>query len=81
LALVSLAYAQGGFDLSRWTVDGGAGTGSQGDYTLIGTAGQAEVGGAMGGGAYELASGFWGAGGETTSDLYLYLPIVLRVSP
>jgi hypothetical protein len=46
---------------------------------LTGTAGQAEVGVLMRGGAYELAGGFWGAGAEPEYDLYL--PVVLRVSP
>jgi hypothetical protein len=83
LALVSLVVARAhsgapGYDLSWWTVDGGGGASRQGDYTLIGTAGQAEVGRSMGGGAYELAGGFWGVGGETTDNLYVYLPIVLR---
>jgi len=78
LAALTLVVAQGGYDLSWWTVDGGGGASRQGEYTLIGTAGQAEAGRSMGGGAYELAGGFWGAGGGTTDHLYLYLPIVLR---
>ena len=33
----------------------------------------------MRGGAYELAGGFWGAGGQAEYDLYL--PVVLRSYP
>jgi hypothetical protein len=65
--------------VSWWTVDGGGGTSSGGDYALTGTAGQAEVGAWMQGGAYELAGGFWGAGGQPEYDLYL--PVVLRSYP
>ena len=79
LLWVSVLLAQGGYDLSWWTVDGGGGASSQEDYTLIGTAGQAEVGRAMQGGVYELAGGFWFAGGRADYDVYL--PVVLRMSP
>jgi hypothetical protein len=79
LAVISLVYAQGGFDLSWWTVDGGGGTSSGGDYALTGTAGQAEVGALMQGGAYELAGGFWGAAAQAEYDLYL--PAVMRAWP
>jgi hypothetical protein len=65
--------------VSWWTVDGGGGTSSGGVYSLAGTAGQAEVGALMQGGTYELAGGFWGAGGKAEYDLYL--PVVLRLSP
>lgn len=77
LASVAIA-ANGSFDLSWWTVDGGGGTSSGGDYSLTATAGQAEVGALMQGGTYELAGGFWGAGGQPEYDLYL--PVVLRLS-
>ena len=84
LAIVSFAYTRThsdarGFDLSWWTVDGGGGTSSGGDYSMTGTAGQAEVGVRMRGGAYELAGGFWGAGGQ--AEYGVYLPVVLRSSP
>jgi hypothetical protein len=46
LASVAIA-ANGSFDLSWWTVDGGGGTSSGGDYSLTGTAGQAQVGALM----------------------------------
>ena len=46
---------------------------------MTGTAGQAEVGALMRGGDYELAGGFWGAGGQVEYDLYL--PDVMRSYP
>jgi hypothetical protein len=80
LLLGSVAIAaNGSFDLSWWTVDGGGGTSSGGDYTLTVTAGQAEVGALMQGGAYELAGGFWGVGGQ--AGYGVYLPVVLWLSP
>jgi len=60
---VLMVQAQGGFDLSWWTVDGGGGTSSGGSYTLSGTTGQPDAGPALSGGSYTLAGGFWGAGG------------------
>jgi uncharacterized repeat protein (TIGR01451 family) len=57
-ALPLLTYAQGGYDLSWWTVDGGGGTNSEGAYTLSGTAGQPDAG-ELGGGTYTLKGGFW----------------------
>ena len=67
------------FELSWWTVDGSGGASSGGDYSLAGTAGQAEVGALMRGGAYELAGGFWGVGRQ--AGYGVYLPVVLRMSP
>jgi len=75
----SLAYAQGGYDLSWWTADGGGGTSSGGDYALTGTAGQGEVGALMQGGTYGLAGGFWGGAGA--AHYALYLPVVMKLSP
>jgi len=46
---------------------------------LTATAGQAKVGALMRGGAYELAGGFWGAGGRALYDVYL--PVVMRAHP
>lgn len=74
------AQAQGGYDLSWFTMDGGGGQSSNGSYTLAGTAGQPDVGAALTGGGYTLAGGFWGVGGAAGgSDVYhIYLPYILR---
>ena len=79
LLWASILLAQGGYNLSWWTVAGGGGKSRQGGYSLIGTAGQAEAGALMRGGAHELTGGFWGAGGQAEHNAYL--PIVLWMSP
>jgi len=77
LLLVSVTSAQGGYDLSWWTVDGGGQTFSTGgDYTLGGAIGQSDAG-LLRGGDYTLGGGFWG-GGEMAEAYNVYLPLVLR---
>ena len=78
-AVVPLALAQTGYDLSWWTVDGGGATLSTGEgYRLSGTAGQPDAG-VLEGSGYSLLGGFW-RGGQVSSQWYwLYLPVVLRV--
>ncbi len=68
---VALAWAQGSFGLTWWTVDGGGGRMSNGDgqYVLRGTAGQADAG-TMSGGSYVLQGGFWG-GAQALRKLFL----------
>jgi hypothetical protein len=82
LALTWTAQAQGGYDLSWWTVDGGGGTVSDGgsQYSLTGTVGQPDAGAALTGGGYKLVGGFWNAGGPAKgSDANnIYLPLILR---
>ena len=58
-ALAGLALAQGGFDLSWYSVDGGGGVSSGGGYALSGVIGQPD-GGTLAGGGYTLGGGFWG---------------------
>ncbi len=47
------------YSLSWYTIDGGGGTSSGGDYLLNGTIGQPDAG-RMQAGNYTLAGGFWG---------------------
>ena len=77
-AVVPLALAQTGYDLSWWTVDGGGATLSTGEgYRLSGTAGQPDAG-LLEGGGYTLGGGFW-RGGKVGGQFYtVYLPVVLR---
>ncbi len=56
LALAAPARAQ--LSLTWYTVDGGGGTSSGGGFTLTGTIGQPDAG-AMAGGTFTLAGGFW----------------------
>jgi hypothetical protein len=75
LALASTASAQGGYDISWWTVSGGGHTFSSGDsYTLGGTIGQPATG-IMLGGSYGLDGGFW----PRVIPVYpVYVPVVMR---
>ena len=68
------AQTGGSYDLTWWTVDGGAGQVTAGGYTLTGTAGQHDTG-ALSAGGYTLLAGFWGGGAR---QLRIYLPLVLR---
>ena len=73
-----VAVAAGSYDLSWWTVDGGGGDSSGGDYMLSGTLGQPDAG-ALTGGGYRLGGGYWG-GGASLSPLgpCVYLPLIQR---
>jgi len=74
LLLTGVALADGGYDLSWFTVDGGGGMWSTGGgYALAGTAGQPDAG-VLAGGDYTLSGGFWGAGGM----YFGFLPVIMR---
>jgi hypothetical protein len=88
LAFGLLAHAQAGdpwtspaagYDLSWWTVDGGAAPFSGGGYSLAGTVGQPDAG-LLADRDYTLGGGFWG-GGALAVGRRLYLPLVLRRFP
>ena len=75
LLLAGGAAAQGGYDLSWWTVDGGGYTFSTGGtYSLGGTIGQPDAG-LLEGPGYRLSGGFWSGGG---GPYVVYLPVILR---
>jgi len=75
LLLAGVALANGPFDLSWWTVDGGGATFSEGGgYSLGGAAGQSDAG-TLSGGDYTLYGGFW-AGAEARYPLFL--PVVMK---
>ena len=70
-----LAQTGGGYDLTWSTIDGGGYTWSEGGgYSLGGTVGQPDAG-ALPGGGYTLAGGFWGGG---LIPYRINLPLVLR---
>jgi hypothetical protein len=77
LLLAAVVAAQGGYDLSWWTVDGGGGrSASTGEgYRLEGTIGQPDAGRLTGTG-YNLDGGFWAGGGAFVYQVYL--PLLLR---
>ena len=59
LALTARALAQN-YSVDWFTIDGGGGTSTGGVYAVSGTIGQPDAG-AVSGGSYSLAGGFWGA--------------------
>jgi hypothetical protein len=81
LLLAGGVLADGGYDLTWWTVDGGAGTSTGGGYTISGTAGQPDAG-LLTGGEYKLGGGFWGGGEVAFAPVSeYYLPLALRDGP
>jgi hypothetical protein len=73
-----VGLAQGGYDLSWWTVDGGGQMYSLGGgYELGGTIGQPDAG-VLTGGGYTLGGGFWRGGAAILPPLRVYLPLVRR---
>ena len=66
LALSSAASATGGYDISWYSIDGGAGVSAGGRYKVAGTIGQPDAG-AMSGGPFRVNGGFW-AGAVLDSD-------------
>ncbi len=81
LVVGGVAYAQGGYALSWWTVDGGGSPLSSGAYALSATVGQPDAG-TLNSGTYTLQGGFWtfaDDGGVTPpSGNKLYLPVVVK---
>ncbi len=73
----ALAQASDGdeYSLAWFTVDGGGGVSSGGEYVLRGTIGQPDAG-ALVAGEYALGGGFWFGGGVSYR---IYLPMVLRM--
>jgi hypothetical protein len=70
------AQTGGAYELTWSSIDGGGAMFSIGGaYSLGGMIGQADAG-AMSGGSYALAGGFWFGG--TSSFTNLYLPIILK---
>src|SRR5689334_3208390 len=58
LALTGGAFAQS-YSIDWFTIDGGGGTSTGGVYSVSGTIGQPDAG-ALAGGSYSIAGGFWG---------------------
>lgn len=65
------------FSLPWWTVDGGGGTSSGGDFALSGTIGQPEAGEVQGGN-YTLGGSFWGGGSLPADQYNIYLPLIFK---
>ena len=61
LIVLAESKANGQYEISWYTIDGGGGLSSGGSYTLIGTIGQPDAAYSKGGN-YELLGGFWPGG-------------------
>jgi len=61
LIVLAESKASGQYELSWYTIDGGGGRSSGGDFTLTGTIGQPDAAYSKGGN-YELLGGFWPGG-------------------
>ena len=61
LIVLAGSSANGQYELSWYTIDGGGGRSSGGPYTLMGTIGQPDAAWSSGGN-YELLGGFWPGG-------------------
>ena len=59
--LMTVSVCSADYLIDWYTIDGGGGTSSGGQYSLTGTIGQADAG-YMAGGDYELLGGFWVGG-------------------
>jgi hypothetical protein len=68
------ALLSAGYDIARWTVDGGGGSSTGGNYAINGTIGQPDAG-TLQGSSYSLQGGFWGGGAPST---HVFLPLVAR---
>ena len=77
LSVGLVALAQGGYEISWWTADGGGTASAGGGYALGGTIGQPDAG-VLAGGGYTLGGGFWHGGLPVGPAYKVYLPIVLR---
>jgi preprotein translocase subunit Sec61beta len=71
----ALANSESIFQLTWWTADSGESAAQGGDFNLMGTIDQAEVGESMLGGNFKLSGGFWGGG--ISSQTAIFLPMVL----
>lgn len=72
------AVAATGYEINWWTIDGGGGESTGGDYTLKGTIGQPDASDTTSGGDYTLRGGFWVEGILTIVEFIVNLPLVLR---
>jgi hypothetical protein len=73
LTTAGVALANGGVELSRWVLSGGASDSAGGGVSLRATFGQPVVG-VITGGEITIGQGFWGG----VAWYHVYLPLVVR---
>ncbi len=59
LLLITLPLCAQPYSVDWYKIAGGGGTSSNGQYSVVGTIGQPDAGGAMSGGNFSLTGGFW----------------------
>ncbi|MBN2257201.1 MAG: hypothetical protein JW704_05185 [Anaerolineaceae bacterium] len=78
LLITSLAFsavwAANGYEVSWYTIDGGGGSSSGGNYLVMGSIGQPDAGSQSGSG-HGLTGGFWS---WLEGLLYNYLPLIKK---
>ena len=81
LVAAGAALAEGGLDLPRWVLSGGASDSTAGEVSIRGTLGQPFVG-VVSNEQVTLGQGFWHGGSESIPDNGhdIYLPLILRGS-
>ena len=61
----------GGFSIDRYTIDGGGGTSTGGQFSLTGTIGQYDASPVSAqGGPYTIYGGFWGGSKPNLDDFF-----------
>jgi hypothetical protein len=77
--VVAFAFQQT-YDISWWSIDGGAGTSVGNGFAVSGIIGQPDAGPAMTGGSYAVGGGYWNATLDpvTPDDEILFLPLLMR---
>jgi len=73
LLLTATTLADGGYDLSWWTV-GSTTWSTGGEFAMGGTVGQPEAG-SLSGGAYTMTGGFWSGTGPQP---LVFLPVIMK---
>lgn len=57
--MIGAEVAAQSFEITSYTLDGGGGTSTNGQYALSGTVGQPDAGGTLTNGQYSVTGGFW----------------------
>jgi hypothetical protein len=77
--LTGIVYAFNGPAAIDWfSIDGGGGTSTGGDYILSGSVGQPDAGTSLRSESYTLEGGFWSGGTLPPTPNRVYLPLVVR---
>lgn len=58
-SLAGMVFAGGPFQVHEWTIDGGGGSSTGGNFQVDGTVAQYDASQPMTGGIYEVVGGFW----------------------